>query len=74
MDTNEKETFLGYALFGMTIKAWLEAAVHDAERRGLAELKPMLEMLARSTSGLRTAEWNADASGGFDRPQEPDGR
>jgi hypothetical protein len=64
---------LGYALFEMTIKAWLEAAVHDAERRGLIELKPMLEMLARATSALRTAEWNADASGEFDRA-ESDGR
>jgi hypothetical protein len=58
----------------MTIKAWLEAAVHDAERRGLIELKPMLEMLARATSALRTAAWNADASGEFDQHEEPDGR
>jgi hypothetical protein len=58
----------------MTIKAWLEAAVHDAERRGLIELKPMLEVLARATSALRTAEWNTDASGEFDRHQERDGR
>ena len=58
----------------MTIKAWLEAAVHDAERRGLIELKPMLEVLARATSALRTAEWNADASGEFERHQERDGR
>ena len=57
----------------MTIKAWLEAAVHDAERRGLIELKPMLEMLARATSALRAAEWNADASGEFDQHEEPDG-
>jgi hypothetical protein len=33
----------------------------------------MLEMLARATSALRTAEWNADASGEFDRA-ESDGR
>jgi hypothetical protein len=58
----------------MTIKAWLEAAVHDADRRGLIELKPMLEMLARATSALRMAEWNADASGEFDQREEPDGR
>ncbi len=57
----------------MTIKAWLETAVHDAERRGL-ELKLMLEMLARATSALRTAEWNADASGEFDHHEQPDGR
>ena len=65
---------MGYALFEMTIKAWLEAAVHDADRRGLIELKSMLEMLARATSALRTAEWNADASGEFDQREEPDGR
>jgi hypothetical protein len=56
----------------MTIKAWLEAAVLDAERRGMPELKPLLEMLARATSALRTAEWNTDASGEF-HTQEPSG-
>ena len=45
----------------MTVKAWLEMAMHDAERRGLPELKPLLEALAQATSALRTAEWNADA-------------
>jgi hypothetical protein len=58
----------------MTIKSWLDAAIHDAERRGLPELKPLLENLARATSSLRTADWNADASGEFDGRQEPDGR
>jgi hypothetical protein len=59
----------------MTIKAWLEAAIHDAERRGLAELKPMLEALANATSALRTAEWNADASGEFHHQESAsDGR
>jgi hypothetical protein len=41
-------------------------AIHDAERRGLPELKPLLEALARATSSLRTAEWNADATGEFE--------
>jgi hypothetical protein len=49
----------------MTVKAWLEMAIHDAERRGLPELKPLLEALAKATSALRTAEWNADATGEF---------
>lgn len=40
----------------MTIDAWLEHAIADAERRGLAELKPLLESLARSTSALRDAD------------------
>ena len=47
----------------MTIKSWLEAAMHDADRRGLPELKPLLEALAKATSALRSADWNDDASG-----------
>jgi hypothetical protein len=38
------------------IEAWLAAAVADAERRGLPELRPLLESLARSTAALRDAE------------------
>jgi hypothetical protein len=38
------------------IEAWLRAAIADAERRGLPELKPLLETLARSTANLRSAE------------------
>jgi hypothetical protein len=37
----------------MDVNDWLAAALADAERRGLTELKPMLETLARSTSALR---------------------
>ena len=41
---------------GPTIEAWLENALRDAARRGLAEeLKPLLEGLARSTAKLRRA-------------------
>jgi len=40
----------------MTIEAWLKAACEDAERRGLAELKPLLETLARSAAALRDAD------------------
>jgi hypothetical protein len=58
----------------MTIKVWLENAVQDAERRGLGALKPLLEALARSTSSLRVAEWNGDASGEIEEPRVPDGR
>ena len=47
----------------MTIKLWLEHALHDADRRGLAALKPILEALARSTAALRMADWNDDATG-----------
>jgi hypothetical protein len=55
----------------MTVKAWLEMAIHDAERRGLPELKPLLEALAKATSALRTAEWNADATGEFASDADP---
>jgi hypothetical protein len=40
----------------MTVESWLAAAIADAERRGLAPLKPLLETLARSTSALRAAD------------------
>lgn len=40
----------------MTLNAWLSAACEDAERRGLPELKPLLETLARSTEALRLHE------------------
>ena len=40
----------------MTVQSWLAAAVADAERRGLPELKPLLETLARSTDALREAD------------------
>jgi hypothetical protein len=45
----------------MTIDAWLQAAIADAERRGLPELKPLLETLARATSALRAADFNGRA-------------
>ncbi len=52
------------------IDAWLAAAVADAERRGLPELKPLLETLAQSTRRLRTASWGdrvPTGGGGFAR-------
>ena len=45
------------------VTAWLEDAVADAERRGLPELKPLLENLAQATALLRAADWNDDAGG-----------
>jgi hypothetical protein len=38
------------------IDAWLASAVADAERRGLPELKPLLEGLAQSLAALRAAD------------------
>jgi hypothetical protein len=47
----------------MTIEQWLENAVLDAERRGLPDLKPLLEAYARALRELRAADFNdrADA-------------
>ncbi len=46
----------------MTVAEWLKLAVSDAERRGLPQLTPLLEKLARATQALRDAPWNDDAS------------
>jgi hypothetical protein len=46
----------------MTVDAWLEAAIADAERRGIPELRPILEALARSTRALRAADFNDNAA------------
>ena len=46
----------------MTIEAWLQSATADAERRGLPELKAILETLARATRALRGADFNDRAN------------
>jgi hypothetical protein len=46
----------------MTVETWLAAAVADAEKRGLPELKPLLETLATSTAALRRAESTTKSS------------
>jgi hypothetical protein len=56
----------------MTPAAWLEAACADADRRGLGELKPLLEVLARSTAALRAVEEESRAHP--DRPLPADRR
>jgi hypothetical protein len=45
----------------VTIDAWLKAAIADAERRGLPELKVLLESLALSTAALRAANLGGQA-------------
>jgi hypothetical protein len=40
----------------VTIESWLAAALADATQRGLPELKPLLESLAKSTRALRDAD------------------
>ena len=46
----------------MKIDAWLQSAVTDAEQRGLPELKPLLEALAKSVAAVRAADFNVNAS------------
>ena len=41
-----------------SVERWLRASIEDAERRGLPELKPLLEGLAQATVALRAADWN----------------
>jgi hypothetical protein len=54
----------------MTIDAWLQAAAADAEKRGLPELRPILETLGRATGALRAADFN-DNAGGAGSSQPP---
>lgn len=42
----------------MTVAEWLALAKADAERRGLPDLIPALEGLAKATAQLRAADWN----------------
>jgi hypothetical protein len=47
----------------MTLDDWLQSALADADRRGLPDLKPLLEALARATRALRDADFNEEAAG-----------
>jgi hypothetical protein len=42
------------------LEAWLAAACADAERRGLGELRPLLESMAKSSAALRDADAQLD--------------
>jgi hypothetical protein len=42
----------------VTIESWIEAAKSDAGKRGLPELKPLLDGLAQATRTLRAADFN----------------
>ena len=46
----------------MTTAEWLAQAKADAEKRGLPELIPMLDGLAKATEQLRAADWNDNPS------------
>jgi len=46
----------------MSVEAWLKNAIADAERRGLPELKPLLEGLAQAIRVVRAADFNDHAA------------
>ena len=46
----------------MTIDQWLSHAIADAEKRGLPELKALLEVLATATRQLRAANFGGNAN------------
>lgn len=47
---------------GDRMATWLTEAVADARRRGLPDLEPLLESLARATEAIRKADWNDEAA------------
>jgi hypothetical protein len=55
----------------MQVTDWLAHAIADADARGLSELKPLLETLARSTQALRDADREFRHPAGEHAPQGP---
>ena len=55
----------------VSIETWLQAAIADAERRGLPELKPFLEALASTTQALRSSDITATPGEPLSRPTSP---
>jgi len=51
----------------MKIDGWLQSAVADAERRGLPDLKPLLETLAKAVAAIRAADFNLNAASSNER-------
>jgi hypothetical protein len=47
----------------MTVDQWLEAAIAEAERRGLPDMRPTLEGLAAAVRALRDAGLGGRADG-----------
>jgi hypothetical protein len=58
----------------MNTNEWLAAATADAERRGLHDLVPLLQTLARSTAALREADRLARAEAEGSVPSSGEGR
>jgi hypothetical protein len=46
----------------MTIDDWYTWAATDADRRGPAGLRPLVDALLAATRELREADWNEDAA------------
>ncbi|HEX4347307.1 MAG TPA: hypothetical protein VHZ73_07025 [Vicinamibacterales bacterium] len=40
----------------MTVETWLKLALDDADRRGIPEIKPLLEGVAKAMRDLRAAD------------------
>jgi hypothetical protein len=58
----------------MTVERWLAAAEADADRRGMPELKPLLQGLAASMRTLRAGDWNDRADRDGPAPPRPEAR
>jgi hypothetical protein len=58
----------------MTVERWLAAAETDAEKRGVGELKPLLQGLAASMRALRAGDWNDRADRDAGPPPRPEAR
>ena len=54
----------------MTVAEWLVMAKADALKRGLPDLVPALEGLAKATESLRAADWNDHADGATPEEEE----
>lgn len=50
----------------MTVAEWLALAKADAEKRGLPDLIPVLDGLAKATAQLRAADWNDPSTPSID--------
>jgi hypothetical protein len=46
----------------MTIQSWYEWAAADAEQRGPAGLRPLVDVMRHAIRELREADWNDDAA------------
>jgi hypothetical protein len=44
----------------MTVETWMKIVLDDADRRGLPEIKPLLEAIAKAMREVRAADPRAD--------------